>query len=80
MKYVIKYEHLEDELVNSSMSKWCFEKVRNTANENKIELSDDDFINLFKLQLSDKDAEWIIHKMSKYDKTLLESLVLYLTY
>jgi hypothetical protein len=80
MKYVIEYEHLADELIVSEKTKWYFNQVKNNANEYKLELSDEDFKRLFKLQTADKDIEWLMHKMSVYKLSLIDALVSYIIY
>lgn len=79
IKYAIEYEHLADELIVNEDSKWHFEQVKKCANKYKIELSDEDFKQLFKIQRADKDMEWIIHQMSVYKLTLVDALVSYIT-
>lgn len=80
IKYAIEYEHLADELIVDEITKWNFEQVKKCANKYKLELSDEDFKRLFKIQRSDKDIDWIIHKMSVYKLTLVDALVSYITY
>lgn len=80
MTYAIEYEHLKDELVKNSNTEWIFNKVKNSANKYKLELSDEDFNNLFKLQKADKDIEWVMHQMSVYKQTLTDALISYITY
>jgi regulation of enolase protein 1 (concanavalin A-like superfamily) len=80
MKYAIEYEHLADELITNEKTKWHFNQVKNNANEYKLELSDEDFKRLFKLQTADKDIRWLMHKMSIYKLSLVDALVSYITY
>lgn len=80
MKYEIPYEHLEDELVTNENTHWHFKKVRENANNYKLELSDDDFNRFFKLSMRDKDINWLMHKMSAYNLSLVDALVSYITY
>ena len=80
MEYAIDYEHLEDELVTRNSVRWHFNKVKETANEHSLELSDEEFRGFFKLQLSDKDVDWIMHKMSAYKLPFMDALITYITY
>jgi isopropylmalate/homocitrate/citramalate synthase len=80
IKYAIEYEHLADELIANENAKWNFNQVKNNANKYQLELSDEDFKQLFKLQKANKDIEWIMHKMSAYKLTIVEALVSYITY
>lgn len=80
MKYAIEYEHLYEELVIDKDTKWNFNKVKDTANNNRLELSDEDFKRLFKLQRNDKDIGWLMNKMSAYKMSLTDVLISYITY
>lgn len=80
MTYVIEYEHLKDELVSDEKTRWHFNKVKDAANKFKLELFDEDFKRLYKLQKADKDIEWLMHKMSVYKQSLTDALVSYITY
>lgn len=80
MKYVTDYEHLKDELVIDSKTRWDFNRVKDSANKYKLELSDDEFKSFLKLQASDKDVGWIMHNMSAYKITFVDSLISYITY
>lgn len=79
MKYDISYEHLEDEFVDKENEQWHFKKVRENANKYKLELTDDDFRRFFKLSLKETDIGWLMHKMSAYNLSLIDALVLYIT-
>ena len=80
MQYDIQYEHLKDELATSKVTHWHFEKVRENANNYKLELSDDDFKRFLKLSIRDKDIKWLMHQMSDYKLSLVDALVSYITY
>lgn len=79
-EYAIPYEHMADELVNDKTTRWHFYRVKEIANENKLELSDDDFRRLFKLSIKNKDIDWIMYQMSEYNQSLIDALVSYITY
>jgi hypothetical protein len=80
MKYDIPYKHLGDDLVTNKDTHRHFKKVRENANNYKLELSDDDFKRFFKLSMRDKDINWLMHKMSTYNLSLVDALVSYITY
>lgn len=80
MKYKIEYESLKDELATDDKRKWYFNKVKDSANKYSLELSDEDFKRFFKLQVSDKDIDWLMHNMSAYKRSLTDALVSYITY
>lgn len=80
MKYAIEYEHLKDELVTDTTTERHFNRVKGIANCYKIELSDEDFKRLLKLDIADKDTDWFIHKMSAYKLSLTDALISYITY
>ena len=80
MKYAIEYEHLKDELVTSFEWKRPFNKVKDAANENHLELSDEEFKGFFKLQLRDKDVEWMMHRMSVHELSFADALITYIIY
>jgi len=80
MKYAIEYEHLKDELVMTNETEWHFNKVKDRANEYRLELSDEEFKGFFKLQLRGKDVDWIMHKMSAHKLTFMDALITYITY
>ncbi len=80
MKYVIIYEHLQDELITNKDMEWHFKKVRENANKYELELSDEDFKRFFRLCIRDKDIGWLMHKMSAYDLGLVDALVSYVAY
>ena len=80
MKYAIEYEHLKDELVTSFEWERPFNKVKEAANENHLELSDEEFKGFFKLQLRDKDVEWMMHRMSVHELSFTEALITYIIY
>jgi regulation of enolase protein 1 (concanavalin A-like superfamily) len=78
MKYAIEYEHLKDELVTNDLTDWHFKKVKDTANELRLELSDEEFNQFFKLHKADKDIIWLMHQMSAYNLSFTEALVSYI--
>jgi len=80
MEYAIDYEHLEDELVASFEWERHFNKVKDSANENSLELSDEEFKGFLKLQSRDKDIKWMMHKMSAYKLSFMDALIAYITY
>ncbi|MED3792465.1 hypothetical protein P4571_08410 [Niallia alba] len=80
MKYVIEYEHLKDDLVTNSTSQWHFDKVKESANKCKLELTDEEFKGFFKLHKSDKNVNWLMHQMSVYNISFANALVSYITY
>lgn len=80
MRYVIEYEHLKDELVINDRTQWHFNKVKQSANKYRLELTDDEFKGFLRISLSDKDMDWLMHKMSAYKLTFVEALVTYITY
>ena len=79
MIYAIQYEHLEDELVTNEKDKWHFDKVKESANELKLELVDGEFKGFLKIRKSGGDIGWIMHKMSAYKLSFTEALVSYIT-
>ena len=80
MKYVLEYENLKDELVITNETEWHFNKVKDSANENSLELSDEEFKGFFKLHLRDKDVEWMMHRMSVHELSFTEALIIYIIY
>ncbi|AMQ66546.1 hypothetical protein BH753_gp064 [Bacillus phage Shbh1] len=80
MEYVIEYEHLKDEFVTNDKTKQLFHKVKDSANKHRLELSDEDFKRFFKLKESDKDLDWLMHRMSVYKLSLTDALISYITY
>lgn len=80
MTYDIQYEHLQDELVTNEVTEWHFKKVKESANNYKLELSDDDFKRFFKLSRRDKDIKWLMNQMSAYKLSLIDALVSYIAY
>jgi hypothetical protein len=80
MKYVIEYEHLNDELIKNDKTKFHFNKVKDSANKYRLELSDEEFKQFLKLQMSDKDVNWLMHKMSVYKLSFTDALISYITY
>lgn len=80
MEYAIEYEHLKDELAGSDKSGWNFNKVKDSTNKYRLELSDEDFKRFFKLQVSDKDIGWIMHKMSVHNLSIADALITYISY
>ncbi|RYI30545.1 hypothetical protein EVU96_09015 [Bacillus infantis] len=80
MRYVIEYEHLKEDLVKNDRAKWYFDTVKNSANNYRLELSDGDFKRFLKLLLADKDIDWLMCKMSKYNVSFKDALIMYITY
>ena len=80
MKYVIDYEHIKEDLVMTNEIERPFNKVKEAANENHLDLSDEEFKGFFKLQLRGKDVDWIMHKMSAHKLTFMDALITYITY
>ena len=80
MKYVIDYEHIKEDLVMTNEIEWHFSKVKEAANENHLELSDEEFKGFFKLQLRDKDVEWMMRKMSVHKLSFTSVLITYIIY
>ena len=80
MKYAIGYGALRDELVTSFESEWHFNKVKDSANEYHLELLDEEFKGFLKLQLNDRDIEWMMHKMSVHKLSFEDALITYITY
>jgi hypothetical protein len=78
MKYDVQYESVKDD-INPKDFFW-FSRVRDSANKHKVELSDGDFMRLLKLVKRDKDYDWILHQMGVYKKTLIDTLINYITY
>lgn len=77
--YVIEYEHLKDELVTNSTTLWNFNRVKDNANEFRMELSDEDFKRFFKLSQRDKDIGWLMYRMSEYNLNFIDALIMYIT-
>ena len=80
MEYAIEYEHLKDELVTSFEWERHFNKVKDSANEYHLELSDEEFKGFLKLHLRDKDVGWLMHKMSVYKLSFTDTLITYIIY
>ena len=80
MIYAIEYEHLKDELITDGKTEWLFNRVKNNANKYKMELTDEDFKRFYKLEKADKDTSWLMGKMSNYDLSITDALILYITY
>ena len=78
MKYAIEYEHLKEELVTSFEWERPFNKVKDIANKHSLELSDEEFKGFFKLQLRDKDVEWMMRKMSMHELSFADALIIYI--
>lgn len=82
MKYDISYDHLKEELydqfcVKNKSLDFEFNQLKKYADEYRLELSDEDFENLFRLHVSGKDVEWIMFKMSNYGTSFTSALVSY---
>ncbi|WP_054704619.1 hypothetical protein [Bacillus sp. JCM 19041] len=77
MIYLIEYEHLIDDLVTDSETRWIFNKVKSTANKFKIELSDVDFRRFIELEKNDHDTKWIMHQMSLSNGSFIDALMSY---
>ena len=43
MKYDVNYSYLEDEIIKDSKSRFDFRKVKEEADKNKMELTEEDF-------------------------------------
>ena len=80
IKYEIKYEHLKDDLVKDDKTYYHFNRVRKSANHYRLELNDEEFLGFFKISQSDKDVEWMMHKMSAYNCSFTWVLISYITY
>lgn len=80
MRYVIEYEHLKDDLVTDELTQWQFDKVKESANKYKLELTDAEFNQFLKLRKADKDIDWLMHKMGAYRLTFTDALISYITY
>lgn len=59
---------------------WCKKHITECLKEYKLEVNEEDFNRLVKLQKYDNDAKWIISVMSQYNKSLVDVLISYLTY
>lgn len=86
-KYDIDYSHLRDELgignyysSKEDNKEYAFRMIKECSDELELELSDEDFILLYKIKLSDRDAEWIMRMMKNYNKSLASALVSYICY
>lgn len=74
MTYDIKYDWLSDDLPND----YHFKSLVKKANNNELELCDEDFKMLYEIEKSEKDVDWILNKMSMYGKTLKEAMLSYI--
>lgn len=87
MKYAIPYDHLKEDLVTEgteyilelSRLLFHFNKVKESANKYRLELSDEDFKRFFRLHVSGVDINWIMYIMSTYEKSFTDTLVQYIT-
>lgn len=57
-----------------------YEKVKESITKYSLELSEEDFNRFINLQSRGKDIEWIMHKMSEFNMSLTDALILYITY
>lgn len=80
MEYAIQYEHLKEELVTDNKTEWHFNKVKQSANKYRLELTDEEFKGFLKLHKSNKDINWFMHLMSTYKTSFTEALINYITY
>ena len=80
MEYAIQYEHLVEELVKDERTRWHFKQVREGANAYSLELTDEEFKGFFKLELEDNDVNWMMHKMSVYKVSFVDTLIAYINY
>lgn len=78
IKYDIQYEWLKDELVISESTESAFNRLVKIANNVKIELSDEDFMKLLKIELHKNDSIWFICRMKHYEKSLNDCLLSYI--
>lgn len=58
----------------------CKKHITECLKEYKLEVSEEDFNRLVKLQERDKDAKWIISVMAQYNKSLVDALISYISY
>ena len=84
MKYAIEYEHIKEEFIMTNEYgidiEWHFNKIKDSANEHSLELSDEEFNGFLKLQSRDKDIEWMMRKMSVHELSFTEALIIYIIY
>ena len=86
--YNIDYSHLKEELgienspcsFGNNSKEYAFKKVKECADNLEMELSDEELMLLYELQLYDNDAGWIMRMMKKYNKSLASALVSYILY
>jgi len=86
--YNIDYSHLKQELgienlpysFENNNKEYSFNKIKELADNLEMELSDEEFMLLYKIQLDDKDAGWIMRIMKNYNKSLASALVSYICY
>lgn len=76
IQFNITYEHLWDELENDHN----FRSLAVKANKARVELSDEDFKRLYKLEKRDKDTKWILNQMGMYNQSLVDALVGYISW
>ena len=70
---------MEDELVTNEQDKWHFDKVKDSANKLKLELTDEEFKGFLKIRKSGKDMGWIMHQMSAYKLSFTDAFISYIT-
>ncbi|MCY7542422.1 hypothetical protein ACTHPT_14565 [Bacillus altitudinis] len=79
MKYVIPYDHIEDELKTDERMKQLFHEVKDLANKYKLELLDSEFYGFLKLRKWGADVNWIMRQMEGNNKSFTGALVAYIT-
>ncbi|MDC6267738.1 hypothetical protein [Lysinibacillus fusiformis] len=76
----IDYARLKSELATDENKDWCFDQVKKSAEKYGLNVSEEDFKRFFKLQVGHKDIDWMMRHMAAYKKTLIDTLVTYITY
>lgn len=77
---VIDYTRLKSELATDDKKDWCFGQVKKSGEKYGLNLSEEDFKRFFKLKVDGQDVDWMMHHMSAYNKSLIDTLVMYITY
>lgn len=67
-----------EKLINSN--EWYYNKLVYYLEIYELKVSELDFKLLLTLYIKDNDIEWILYRMSKYNYSLAEVLVMYITY
>lgn len=88
LTYNIDYSHLKQELgienlpysFENNAKDYAFKKVKEYADNFEMELSDEEFMLLYKIKLDGKDAEWIMCRMKNDNERLASALVSYICY